>query len=293
MSVVPLRGVSASGKSPYADDFANGVLQGTIAGVGPTQPFSFYGTLNLWVWTEFTTSLQVTNGSLNGTVGAAGAIAAGASIRSSLLPPGAVVGSIAGTTPVFVLPTRTFSANSKSGSPTLSGLYDTTWLSGATVNGLGVTAGQTVVAIPTPAVIVPGNSMANVPGVVTLSANANVAPQNQQPTPFTFALASAGLTSGTDAAAVFTGAAIGLTGQVQVERSFDGGQTWIVANIGGAGALAQFSTATPVSIAFGEPEKETLYRLNCTALTGATGNALKFRMSATGQAATTIALQTL
>lgn len=287
MSVVPLKGVSASGKSSYVNDFANGVDQGVLSAVGPSKPFAFYGALNLWVWTEFLTSLQVVNGSLNGTVGSAGAIAAGAAIRSTVVPPGTTVASIGGTTPVLALPIRTFYGKSIGGQPTLTGLYDTTWLQGAAVTGLGF-AGATVSTIDRAAIIAAG-----ITGNVTLNANASVGPQDQNPTPFEFALASAGLTSGTDNNAVFTGAAIGLTGQIQLERSFDGGQTWIPANIGGSGALAQFSTATPVSIAFGEPERETLYRLNLTALTPAAGNSLHYRISATGQAATTIALQTL
>lgn len=291
MSVVPLRGVSASGLSPYTNDFANGVDQGSLSAVGATKPFALFGTLNLWVWTEFLTSLQVTNGSSNGTVGAAGAIAAGAAIKSTVVPPGTTVLSIGGTTPVLALPTRTFYANSINGRPTLTGIQDTTWLSGAAVTGLGF-AGATVSSIDVAAIVgdtpVDGNT-----GQVTLNANASAGPQNQQPTPFEFALANTGLTSGTDAAAVFTGAAIGLVGQIQVERSFDGGNTWIVANIGGSGALAQFSTASPVSIAFGEPERQTLYRLNLTAITPVAGNTLKYRISATGQQATSIALQTL
>lgn len=292
MSVVPLRGVSASGLSPYVNDFANGVVQGTFSAVGPTKPLAFYGTMNIWVWTEFLTSLVVTNGSLNGTVGSAGVIAAGASIRSTLLPPGATVGSIGGTTPVFALPTLTYPAQSIAGKPTLTGIYDTTYLLGAAVTGLGF-AGATVLTIDKASIIAAGQVGVGSPGNVTLSANASVGPQNQNPTPFEFALSSSGLTSGTDANAVFTGAAIGMTGGIQVERSFDGGQTWIVANVGGSGGLAQYSTASPVSIAFGEPEKQTLYRLNLTALSAAAGNSLHYRISATGQAATTIALQTL
>lgn len=292
MSVVPLRGVSASGQSPYVNDFANGVVQGTLAAVGASKPFAFYGTMNLWVWTEFLTPLTITAGSLTGSVVTAGGIAAGAAVRSTLLPPGATVGSITTTAPVLVLPTLTYPARSVNGKPTLTGIYDTTYLSGAAVAGLGF-AGATVLTIDQASIIAGGQVGEGSPGNVTLSANASVGPQNQNPTPFEFALAAAALVSGTDANAVFTGAAIGLTGQIQVERSFDGGQTWIVANIGGSGALAQFDTSTPVSVAFGEPERETLYRLNLTALTGATGNSLHYRISATGQAATTLAVQTL
>jgi hypothetical protein len=291
VSVTPLRGVSASGQSPYTNDFANGVVQGTLSAVGPSKPFALYGPMNLWVWTEFTTALTVTGGSLNGSVVSAGGIAAGAAIRSTLLPPGTVAGSFSGTTPVFALPTQTFFGRTVNGQPQIKGIQDTTWLLGAAVTGLGF-SGATVLSIDVPSVIgdtpVDGST-----GQVTLSANASVGPQNRESTPFEFALASGGLVSGTDAAAAFISAAIGLTGQIQIERSFDGGQTWIVAGLGGGGALAQYSTATPLSLAFGEPERQTLYRLNLTALTPVAGNALKYRLSATGQQATSISLQTL
>ena len=78
-------------------------------------------------------------------------------------------------------------------------------------------------------------------------------------------LSAPALVSGTDNAAVVTGAGILFVGGVQLERSFDGGSTWIVCNIGGTGALAQYAAGTPVSLTFGEPEKQVLYRLcRCT-----------------------------
>jgi hypothetical protein len=75
---------------------------------------------------------------------------------------------------------------------------------------------------------------------------------------------------------------------VQLERSFDGGATFIAGNIG-AGALAQFTGAavTPVDLTFGEPEKNVLYRLNCLAWTSGTIN---FRISQTGGAAESLAI---
>lgn len=99
-------------------------------------------------------------------------------------------------------------------------------------------------------------------------------------------LSAAAAVTGTDNNATFTGAAIAWTGTVQLERSFDGGSTWIVCNIGSAGALAQW-TAGPISLTFGEPEKEVLYRLNCTALSSANIN---YRISQTGGAAESLAI---
>ena len=48
-----------------------------------------------------------------------------------------------------------------------------------------------------------------------------------------------------------------------------------------AGALAQFTAGTPVSVTFGEPEKNVLYRLNCIAYTSGTIN---YRFSQTAGA---------
>jgi hypothetical protein len=75
-------------------------------------------------------------------------------------------------------------------------------------------------------------------------------------------------------------------GTVQLERSFDGGTTWIVAGVGGSGAQAVYSTPNQdVSVIGYEPEKGVAYRLDCTAYTSGTIN---YRMSTTGSAATTV-----
>ena len=77
------------------------------------------------------------------------------------------------------------------------------------------------------------------------------------------------------------------TGTVRLERSFDGGTTWIVCGIGGGGAQAIWATGTDVSVIVGEPEMGVLYRLNCTALAS---GPINYRMSATGQAALSLAV---
>jgi len=100
---------------------------------------------------------------------------------------------------------------------------------------------------------------------------------------------SAAVISGTDAAAIFTGAAVVFVGSVQLERSFDGGATWVLCNIGGTGTLAQYAAGTPVSLVVGEPEKQVLYRINCTAYTSGTIN---YRISETGVAALSISAST-
>ena len=99
-------------------------------------------------------------------------------------------------------------------------------------------------------------------------------------------LSSPATVTGTDNNATFTGAAIAFSATVQLERSFDGGSTWIVCNEGSSGQLAQWTTG-PVSLTFGEPEKSVLYRLNCTAYASGTIN---YRISQTGGAAESLAI---
>ena len=70
---------------------------------------------------------------------------------------------------------------------------------------------------------------------------------------------------------------------MQLERSLDGGNTWIIANVGGTGTLAQYTAGTPVSVTFGEPEEGITYRWNCIVYTSGTIN---YRISTTGGAAT-------
>lgn len=92
----------------------------------------------------------------------------------------------------------------------------------------------------------------------------------------------AALAAGTDAAAVFVGAIPEAT--IALERSFDGGQTWLPAGVGGGGAPAIYvlgaaSITNPVSFVAGEPERQVAYRLNCMIYTSGT---IKYRISATG-----------
>lgn len=57
---------------------------------------------------------------------------------------------------------------------------------------------------------------------------------------------------------------------VAVERSFDGGTTFVPVARDTSGTAASFTAATSLSIS--EPEKGVLYRLNCTAYTSGTVN---------------------
>lgn len=295
MGVPAPAGVSASGRSPYwprEDRQANGIVQGTLAAVRASRPFAFWGKFNLWLWASYTTSLTLTDGSLTGVVGAAGALGAGASISSTLLPKGTTMSALGGTNATLVLPIYTYWAKTIPGVAKITGLLSTQWLLGATVTGNGIPAATTVLSIDTPAVAPSQFHPKGVPGVVTLSAAVTAGAQDNGDQPFEFALAANSIVAGVDAAAVFTGAAIVFNATVQLERSFDGGSTWIPANIALSGTLASWTgtTITPISAQFSEPERQILYRLNALAYTGITGTTLNYRMSTTGQAATTLAV---
>lgn len=302
MAVPAPAGVSASGRSPYwPNDKANGVVQGTLAAVAASPPFAFVGPLNLFLWAEFTTSLTTSAGSLSADVGAAGVLAAGTSINSTLVPPGTTMSAIGGgggVTVTLVLPTYTYWGKTKTNVAQITDLVSTDYLLGAAVAGYGVPAGTVVSSIdvtalpPVPASGYPGRT-----GTITISNAITADPGLDITSPFTFALDDGIIATGVDAAATFTGAAIVYNGTPQLERSFDGGSTWLPCNIGGSGILAQWPTATtggvPVSMAFGEPEQYMLYRVNMLAYTGIGDTTFNYRLSETGQAARSLSIPTL
>jgi hypothetical protein len=71
---------------------------------------------------------------------------------------------------------------------------------------------------------------------------------------------------------------------IQLEKTFDGGTTWIVAGVGGSGAQAIFNTGQDVAIAGNELERGVGYRLNCTGYTS--GSPIHYRISTNGVLAT-------
>ena len=290
-------GVSAAGL-PNLGDQANAVLSGTITAVGPTPAFAFRGPMNLALWDSTITTLTTTLGSLAASVASATGIANGTAIASVNLPSGSTVSSLVGSNFTLALAPRTHrgTITQPAVSPALITLNPgepTDRLLGATVTvpstaeGCTLPANTTVTAIITPAVV-SNNNAPGTPGVIQLSAAPTVSPQTNAPIPFQFALDGAAiLVSGTDAAASFTDAAMKWDATVQLERSFDGGFTWAVCNIGGAGALAQYLDLSSVQLTFGEPEKNVLYRLNCIEYTAGTIN---YRISQTGGAAESLAI---
>lgn len=292
MGIPASQGVDASGIPP-AGDQATAVATGVITAVGPTAPFAFRGPMNIAIYADINTALTTTAGSTAATVASATGLSAGAAINSVNVPPGTTIGTIAGTAvtlaiPPIALPGTTDGVTNNLALPASVGQPAAATLVGAAVTGPNIPANTTVAAIVQTGVA-PTNLSPGTPTIVQLSNKPTAATpfQNQQQI-FTFVrTGNAITTTGADANATFTGAGVEYVGTIQLERSFDGGNTWIVANIGGSGALAQYSTGTPVSLTFGEPEKNVLYRLNCTAYTSGTIN---YRFSQTGSVNETMSI---
>lgn len=293
-------GIQASGLPPLGDS-ANAVISGQIIAVGPQPAFAFRGPMNLVLYASINTALTTTLGSLTASVASATGLAAGDAINSSNLPVGSTVGVLSGTTVTLALSPRTHWGTIDS-SGKITGNFPTDRLLNATVTvvqpsveGITLPAGTTVSAILQQNVVPPSGAQGNItPGVIQLSAVPTVLPAEAVQVPFLFVLTGNAVeVTGADAAAIFTGSLITFSGTVQLERSFDGGATWTVCNIGASGTLAQWTGTTvgPINITFGEPEKNVLYRLNCTVFTSvAGGGSLNYRISQTGGAAESLAI---
>lgn len=290
MGVPASLGVAASGVSPLVGDDANAVLQGRVTAVGPGRGIAITGPLNVLIWASSTTALTTTNGSVAASVVSGTGIAVGTSINSVNVPPGTTWATFAGTSGTLAIPSITLSGQFSAGSNIISGLASTNGLLGATVVAAGTTAdfsgGTTVTAILVPSIAATLNAPAQL-GSVQISSAALTSTATPNPRQIIFGLTSNVIVSGTDAAASFTGAGIVYVGSIQVERSFDGGLTWIICNVGGSGTLAVYSGGGPISLTFGEPERNVMYRVNCTSYTS---GIINFRISTSGSAATSLVL---
>lgn len=244
--------------------------------------------MNLELYASITNiAFTTTNGTLNASVSSGTGMAIGGAINSANVPAGTTWKTFSGTSGTLALPALTFQASKLSTSNaqvTLPPGSNVNQLLGATVtvpsNNEQITlpAGTTVFSIAQ-VDVAPSLNSPGVPGIIVLSQSPTVVPVNNGPQPLRFQLTSNAITTGVDAAAVFTGASVTFSGTVQLERSFDGGLTWIVASLGNSGSMAQWTTGTPVSITFGEPERNVVYRPNCIAYTSGTIN---YRISQTG-----------
>lgn len=276
-----------------AGDRANTGFIGSFSAIGPSPVVPIFGPANIAIWASQNTTLTLTAGSGSATVGSATNLAVGGAINSAFLPQGCTIKTLVSTTITLAFPTYTYYGNASVGSNLITGLSSTQWLLGATVTGPGVPANTTVSKIITPAVAPTSNLPYGSPGssgTIQLSNNITSATLLGAPVAFNFLLAANIVPAATDTGALFTGAGTTFVATAQLERSFDGGNTWIVANIGGQGSLAQWSAGTPVSAAFGEPEMGVLYRINCIAYTSGTIN---YRISTTGAAAMSLAINQL
>ena len=302
MGIPAPMGVGAAGL-PNAGDQANAVLSGVISAVGPTAPFAIRGPMNLVIWAATKSALTITSGSLTASVASATGINPGAAINSTKVPNGTTVGAIYSTTVTLAPPQQTFYAYDLSTSNvnvTLPAGSNVAGLVGATVtvpsNAEGITIpGSTTVASVVQADVAPSGNSPGVPGIIALSAAPTAVPAVKGRQPLQFAVGAAAITaaSGADANATFVDAATKYDATVQLERSFDGGKTWLVCNIGAAGALAQFIDLSVYQVTFGEPEKNVLYRLNCIEITGSDTISINYRLSTTGEAATSLSVGTV
>ena len=289
MGIPAAIGVSASGR-PNSGDKASAVVSGTLTAVGPGDPFAFRGPTNWLIYASVNTALTTTNGSTSASVVSGTGLAPGVAIKSANVPPGTTWATFSGTTGTLAFPAKTLACGGVSLSSSqlivpagcsASSLVGATISVPSTVEGVTFPTGTTVTGVIQADVAPTQGNPNGVPGIVALSAPPTAVPVNNSLHFVRFALTSNSVTTGTDSAALFTGAAIAWSGTVQIERSFDGGNTWVVCSTGSAGTPAQYSTGTPVSIVFGEPERFVLYRMNCIAYTSGTIN---YRISETGGA---------
>ena len=293
MGIPANAGVSASGLPPTGDR-ANAVVSGTFTAVGPGKPFAVRGPMNMMAWGVFKTSLTTTAGSTSASVVSGTNMATGQTVNSVNVPPGTTWLTFSGTSGTLAFAPQTWygvltagvaqitMAVNASGATLPANLAT---LVGATISSTYFGSGVTVSGV--------GATL----GTLLLSAAPTSLPTNGGSVPIEFAVTgNAILTTGADAAATFTGAALifNTATTLQVERSIDGGQSYVVCNIGGGGTLAQYTgTGFPISLTFGEPELGVLYRWNCTVFSAQTGVTLNYRISTTGEAATTLAVGTV
>jgi hypothetical protein len=263
-----------SGSDRLAADRANAA--------GPGKAFSAYGPLNLVVYGALANPLTTTGGDGDGTFDSATGLAVGQAINSANVPPGTTIGALAGADPTFAFPPQYWSGRLTPNSAVISDMRQPAALAtlvGATIVSPFFAAGTTVASVDQAA------------QTITMSAAAINVPAANPYASFEFQPDASVITvTGEDEGAFVTGAAITFDADFQIERSFDGGATWILCNVGGTGMLAQYTSNTPVSISFGDPEQCVLYRLNVTALTPVANTTIHYRISTTGQASTTLSV---
>lgn len=295
MGQVAAFGVAAAA-IPNTGDQASNVVSGILVAVGPGDPFAFRGPMDLSVWGSITAiAFETTNGSLDASVSDGTDIDIGVAINSVNVPAGTTWATFSGTSGTLALPAVAYpvaNLSTSSASVSLPPGSNVARLLGATVsvpsNAEQVTlaADTSVVSIAQLDVPASQNSPGQ-PGIIVLSGLPTQVPNDSQPRMLRFQLADPSITTGTDASATFTGAGVTFVATIQIERCFDGGATWLPCNVGGNGEIAVYDAGTPLSLTFGEPEKNVLYRINCIAYTSGVVN---YRISQTGGATESLAI---
>lgn len=283
----------AGGLPLPAGDRGNIVLAGKLTAVGSSPPVHVIGPMNVAIWGSVNTSLTTTNGSSSASVVSGTGIAAGATVNSVNVPRGTTWATFSGTSGTLALPTITLYGFYNTQTAQITGLPSTAGLVGATVIAPGIPGGTTVSSIVQTAIAPTSNMPQGSPGqtgIIALSATPTAASGVlSAPVPIQFVLTNNAVTTGVDAAALFTGPAVPFSATVYVEKSYDGGQTFLTANTTPSNLATTAGTA-PWLWSFGEPELGVLYRVNCTAYTSGTIN---YRISTTGAAAMSLAINQL
>ena len=148
----------------------------------------------------------------------------------------------------------------------------------ATINTtLTATAGSGSATVASAAGLAAGDAINSPAGVVPQGVTIGALVGTTVTLAFPPNFAAANVVGGADAGALFTGSSIAWSASLQLEKSFDGGATWLVDQIfaGGGPAVMQIS----------EPERNVAYRLNCTSYTS---GVINYRISQTGAGATSL-----
>lgn len=295
MGIPASLGINGFG-TPVKGDQATAVVSGSFIARGVSVPFSFFGMANFTLYCEAVNLLTTTAGSFTATVSGptAALITDGTAIRSSLFENGTVFSAFtAGSGDLYLQPISVYGkvtalSNVITGNFITDGLLPGTDLTGAAISGVGIPPGTTITQI-----LVHSNQMFGTPAARPVQAQIEISqaatitsdPNNQGGigTALTI-IPTANMIGSSSANSFFTGSTIAYTGSVQLEKSFDGGASWIVVNIGppGSGAMAIYQNAACVSFTLFEPEKQVLYRWNCTAITLTGAESIQYRISETG-----------
>lgn len=173
----------------------------------------------------------------------------------------------------------TFSATGVSGPFPAFGWFNVS-LWGSIATALTTTSGSASATVGSGTGLVQGMGVngVNVPAGTTIATVSGTSVTLAFPPGFT----AADVVGGVDNTATYATTAV--SGSVQLEKTFDGGATWLIASYQPTGDAALFTNPQSVSLTFNEVERGVAYRMNCV---GYTSGTLHYRLSATGLGNTT------